>query len=482
MRLRIVAGSDAGREIPIGGTRLVIGREQGCDVALDDAKISRNHAAVEPQPDGRIILSDLGSMNGTFVNGARLQGSVEIRGGEQLRFGDTQVSVVSDVPAAAATPSAAIPPAAQPTAAQPAVQPAPGIPRTPGPATTERRILRRTARRATIISVVSLVVALAVIALVVVPQLTKKDEKPKGSGTLSVEQVVNRSRPSTVLILSNRGGQPYAGGTGWVLDASQGLVVTNAHVINGGDSFQVGVLEQDLRDATIVGVAPCEDLAVLKVADASGLRTMPLIGAQSDLKLGQTVVALGFPTNAALEDKLTATTGVVSVIQSEFRLQGLETPQYPDVIQTDAAINPGNSGGPLLDLHGRLIGVNTAILRGSNGTIIEGQGYAIGVDRVKQIVPDLAQGHSTAWTGMGFDFQTDAPALLVRTAIDGTPAADAGFGDAPAAITQIDGQAMDGTLSTYCDVVGQKLSGDTAVFTVITSAKGPAQRVEVAFA
>ena len=83
-------------------------------------------------------------------------------------------------------------------------------------------------------------------------------------------------------------------------------------------------------------------------------------------------------------------------------------PQYPNVLQTDAAINPGNSGGPLVNTDGELVGVNSAGITDLGGRTIQGQGYAIGVDRVKEIVPTLRQGRSIGWTGLGFGFEPNA--------------------------------------------------------------------------
>ena len=111
--------------------------------------------------------------------------------------------------------------------------------------------------------------------------------------------------PSTLLVEALRGERRTATGSGWVLDAREGLVVTAGHVVNEGERYRVGG-----QDAEVVAAAPCEDLALLRVR-AEGLETAPL-GKGSGLEQGETVVALGFPANAAAGDEVTSTRGVVS--------------------------------------------------------------------------------------------------------------------------------------------------------------------------
>lgn len=153
-----------------------------------------------------------------------------------------------------------------------------------------------------------------------------------------MQRVVQRVVPSTVFVEARRDGRRVGSGTGWVLDGPDGLIVTNAHVVNGGTTMLVGAGRQ-VADAAIVGVAPCEDLAVLRVGDLSGLRSLPL-GNQSALEQGETVVAVGYPANASSEASLTSTTGVVSVVRTAYRERALDVPRYSNVVQTDAAINP----------------------------------------------------------------------------------------------------------------------------------------------
>jgi len=214
------------------------------------------------------------------------------------------------------------------------------------------------------------------------------DDEPTASGPPPVRELVRQARPSTALIISRVENERIGNGSGWVLDARAGLIVTNAHVATAGDTLEVSV-NGKMRPAEIVAVHFCEDIALLKVRDTAGLRTMPL-GRQRDVSEGDPVVAIGYPTTLAENDNLVTTTGVVSVVRT--RASGSS-----NVIQTDAAINSGNSGGPLLDAEGRLIGVNTFV-----GVGRQNQGYAVAVDLVRKLAGPLRAGTSTGWAGLGF--------------------------------------------------------------------------------
>jgi serine protease Do len=302
----------------------------------------------------------------------------------------------------------------------------------------------------------------------------------------TVAEVVEQVTPSTALVISDKDGERLGSGSGWVLDAPAGLIVTNNHVVNGGDAFHVDVGGRD-RPATVVAAAPCEDMAVLRVKDVKGLTTLPL-GSQAEMRPGQPVVAVGYPANASLRDNLSSTAGVISVVRSSFRFPALDVPVLPNVVQTDAAINPGNSGGPLVDLEGRLVGMNTAGFDEIGGRTIQGEGYAIGVDRLRQMLPGLRAGKSISWTGMGLDYTTAEAlseqglpkGLLVTNAVPGTPAAKAGFGESTVLISAVDGRALDVNLQSYCTAVRGIESGQEAVFHVIHSG-GEAQDVRVPF-
>lgn len=173
---------------------------------------------------------------------------------------------------------------------------------------------------------------------------------------------------------------PEGTGTGFIYDDA-GHIVTNFHVIRGAQAARVTLADNSTWDARLVGYEPNKDLAVLQI-DATPERLRKLdIGQSSDLQVGQKVFAIGCPFGL----DQTLTTGVISGVGREITsIGGLP---IEGVIQTDAAINPGNSGGPLLDSAGRLIGVNTMILSPSGA--YAGVGFAVPVDIVNQVIPEL---------------------------------------------------------------------------------------------
>ena len=175
---------------------------------------------------------------------------------------------------------------------------------------------------------------------------------------------------------------PQGTGTGFIWDTA-GHIVTNNHVIAQADAVEVMLSDQSVYKAAVVGKAPHKDLAVLRI-DAPLEKLVPIpIGTSHDLRVGQTVLAIGNPFGL----DHTLTTGVVSALERS--IQSATRRTIENVIQTDAAINPGNSGGPLLDSAGRLIGVNTSIYSPSGSSA--GIGFAVPVDTVNQVVPRLIQ-------------------------------------------------------------------------------------------
>jgi serine protease Do len=155
-----------------------------------------------------------------------------------------------------------------------------------------------------------------------------------------------------------------------------GVVLTNAHVINGATRISATLPDESVYEASVVGLDADLDLAVLQLEGAQGLPTIAL-GSSGDLILGETTIAIGYPFGLGH----TVTTGVIS---SRSRTLEVAERVFQDYIQTDAGINPGNSGGPLLNIHGELIGINTAIRRDA-----ENIGFAIPVDRAAKVARDL---------------------------------------------------------------------------------------------
>jgi serine protease Do len=177
-------------------------------------------------------------------------------------------------------------------------------------------------------------------------------------------------------------------GSGFVW-SSDGIIVTNNHVVEGASRITVNVNGGRQIPAKLLGVDPDSDLAVLRV-DEKGLTAAP-IGTSSDLMIGESVVAVGNPFGLSG----TVTTGVVSALGRSVPSQD-QSRTFTDFIQTDASINPGNSGGPLLNIEGKVIGINVAIYAQAQGI-----GFAIPVDRARKVIEDLLQYGEvrSAWIG-----------------------------------------------------------------------------------
>ena len=201
---------------------------------------------------------------------------------------------------------------------------------------------------------------------------------------------------------------PQGTGSGFIWD-KEGHIVTNFHVIKDGAGAEVTLHDNTVWKAKIVGRAPDKDLAVLKImAPADTLRPLA-IGTSTNLQVGQKVFAIGNPFGL----DQTLTTGIISGLGRE--IQSLTNRPIQGVIQTDAAINPGNSGGPLLDSAGRLIGANTAILSATGGSA--GVGFAVPVDTINRIVPQLIDHGAVIRPGLGVQIGTDG--LARRIGVNG---------------------------------------------------------------
>jgi len=166
-------------------------------------------------------------------------------------------------------------------------------------------------------------------------------------------------------------------GSGVVIDSGQGYIVTNAHVVKGADEISIGLSDGRTLEATLIGTDPEVDLALLQV-EAEDLTAIEYANS-ARLRVGDFVVAIGNPFGL----NQTVTSGIVSALGRS----GLGIEGYEDFIQTDAPINPGNSGGALVDLHGRLVGINTAIFAPSGGNI--GIGFAIPANMVSAVTAQL---------------------------------------------------------------------------------------------
>lgn len=203
---------------------------------------------------------------------------------------------------------------------------------------------------------------------------------------------------------------PQGTGSGFVW-SDDGYIVTNFHVIQQAHAAKVTLSDNTVWDGTLVGIAPDQDLAVLKISAPKNHLPPIMIGQSANLQVGQKVVAIGNPFGL----DHTLTTGVISGLGREIR--SLTDRAIEGIIQTDAAINPGNSGGPLLDSAGRLIGVTSAIYSSSGS--YAGIGFAIPVDIVNRIVPELIRTGKVEETGPRLGIQILADRIARQYGIDG---------------------------------------------------------------
>jgi S1-C subfamily serine protease len=291
---------------------------------------------------------------------------------------------------------------------------------------------------------------------------------------------------------------PQGSGSGFVWD-NKGYIVTNYHVIRDARPRRggAGIIHVALPNiatnysAEFVGGSSTTDLAVLKINAPPGeLKPIP-VGRSDDLQIGQKVFAIGSPFSL----NQSFTTGIVSGLGREIQSEGGQT--IKDVIQVNAAINPGNSGGPLLDSAGRLIGVTTAIVSPTGA--FSGIGFAIPVDTVNSVVPQLIQSGSAEPPSLGLSLFQDEltsalrrrgdikePGVLVAKVWPGAGAEAAGivptrrsedgsyeWGDL---IVAVDGKPVT-DIKALADIVSKKKSGETAELTIIR--KGERRNVAV---
>ncbi|GIV61758.1 MAG: serine protease [Rhodothermaceae bacterium] len=254
-----------------------------------------------------------------------------------------------------------------------------------------------------------------------------------------------------------------------VIIQPDGYIITNNHVIDGADELEVKLLDGTSYPATVVGKDPESDLAVIKI-EAENLPHIAF-GDIDEVHVGQWVLAFGSPLAEELSN--TVTSGIVSAIgRTSVNLGQLN--QFAAFIQTDAAINPGNSGGPLVDLRGRLIGINSAIFSRSGG--YQGIGFAIPVDVVENVVTQLIDEGTVRRAFLGVLFGPISPALAdamdvprgaaqVTSIEEDTPAEKAGLQEGDL-IVEVDGKPLQNHLQLRT-IIGNKRPGDQVKLVVV---------------
>jgi len=303
------------------------------------------------------------------------------------------------------------------------------------------------------------------------------------SGTLDIQQLLEAAQPSVVSINLSVGGQPVSAGTGFVVDES-GLIVTNAHVIDGAEDISVTFFDGSALGAELVGAFPDDDVAMVRVDGKEGLEAATL-GSSEDLRVGEDVVAIG---NAlGLGGKPSVTLGIVSAKDRDVSAPGIA---LQDLIQTDAAINPGNSGGPLFNADNEVVGINTVVAAEAQNI-----GFALAIDSVRPLIDDLRDGGGDINPDQAFLGTSTVPVsspdippevldqfgitgtagLLVTAVTTGSAADEAGLeiGDV---IVDADGESTDST-DVLSGLIRNKQPGDD--ITLTTERAGQAREITV---
>ena len=320
--------------------------------------------------------------------------------------------------------------------------------------------------------------------------ITQAALTPQNGETLA-ETVAAKCLPSVVFVevYANAGGQMQATGTGsGVAMTEDGYLITNNHVVDGGDTFQV-TIAGETYDAELVGADPSSDVAVLKAKDASGLTPMEL-GNSDDLNVGEWVMTLGAPFG--LEQSVA--TGIVSATSRSQIMDASasaqaggsgETTIYPNMIQTDAAINPGNSGGAMVDSDGKLIGINTLITSYSGN--YSGVGFAIPANYAVNLAQQIIAGETPTHAQLGVSLSTvndqmaganglaSESGAYVASVAAGSGAEAAGLQEGDI-ITALNGEKVEGASDLMLAVRGEQ-PGETVTLTV--NRGGQEQEIQV---
>jgi putative serine protease PepD len=298
----------------------------------------------------------------------------------------------------------------------------------------------------------------------------------------TVEKVANAVLPSVVKV--NVTGQSGSGSGSGIVLSKDGKVLTNNHVVSGvgnNGSITVSFNDGTTKKATVVGTDPTTDVAVIQVQGASNLVPAAL-GKSSGLQVGQAVVAVGSPYGL----NATVTTGIVSALNRPVSVstQDQQTPQDPfgglqgqsqqpqdpsttyPAIQTDAAINPGNSGGPLVDLSGRVVGINSSIRTASDSSLGSdsggsiGLGFAIPIDEVLPIINQITDGAKPTHARLGVSVSDVSgnslnQGALLRSVENGGAASKAGLKNGDV-VTKVNDQVIDGSESLVATIRGHR--------------------------
>ena len=291
-------------------------------------------------------------------------------------------------------------------------------------------------------------------------------------------------------------GVPFISGGSGVIVSTDGHVLTNAHVAMGGGDLTVWLNDRRSFRAVVVGTDPTTDVALLDI-DADDLPTLPL-GDSDELRVGNWVLAIGSPGLGGGQLEQTVTSGIVSALGRPLQLLSRDLLQDPETqelagyaienfIQTDAVINPGNSGGPLLDMQGRVVGINTAIASPTGYYL--GYGFAIPSNLAAGVIEDLVEFGEVRRARLGVRMTTitpedaeffdlkDVSGVLVQGVTQGGPADEAGIrqGDV---IVSVDGEPISGSGGLQQEVA-ERSPGDRVELGIVRDGRGSTVSVEL---
>jgi serine protease Do len=303
---------------------------------------------------------------------------------------------------------------------------------------------------------------------------THVDPGPSKPDKPTKPEIVDKVKPSVVRLIGRSGGSRPSG-TGIVIDAKQGLVLTNDHVVAGTAALEAVWNGQDIGAAQIVAQAPCNDMAVVRLTrPPAGLEQIEF-ASSAGLVPGADVTALGFPWSPDAQSTVTPTFGQVSKVNVPANPGGEmapDLPVYPSVIQHTAAINPGNSGGPLVNDRGQLVGMNSL-----GASDLHGEAWAISIEEINRLLPQLKAGKSSDYVGWSLmpvqmlahtdpalaekvaELVQDPAGLIVTGVESNSPAFRAHFepGDI---VTSLNGEPVR-TMADACAIVQSQARGAT---------------------
>lgn len=418
--LHVRAGPDAGRERVLHEGSALIGRDLRADLPLTDAEVSPAHVRITLR--GQVAtVTDLDSANGTIVDGLPVGDEVAIRSGAAIQVGETViVATRGDAGAGAPVPTV--------RGQRPSVDGA----ASPSAVVTRARVLAG-------VGAFAVAVVVAAVAL------------NRGGGTLTTSEIVTKNRASTVKIFRMVDGRLQSTGSGVVIDADNGLIMTNNHVATGGTLSVQSEAARDRRaPAAIVAANPCEDLALVTVQDPelrAAVRAVTFSATPTEQ--GDPVLALGYlGTTTDGDDTVSATSGIVSQSAAHYDAPLSDLPLLTSVIHHTAAVTPGGFGGPLFDVRGELIGVNTA----TDGR----ETAAVAATRLREQLAGLKRGDAQHWLGLELgttlrDASGAPVGVTIAGVTPGSPADRAGVRAGHALVAVDDRPVFDG--QSYCTAV-----------------------------